>query len=275
MKVNDKNAGWDGLKFLGSAGAQEILEHLVKVKCNTFTGISKETRLHKGTLSKRLRELVRHRLVNEKDVGGYEITPRGTLIYKWASFVNDFKTPNGRTFKVRKFQETEELPGLWTMDLFPLLAKTQDELLVISKFAGSVMDTEYKKIYQDIARKVQKRLEEKGKRIRMILDPKIKEPNCKEVYQFWSSIAEIRFFSNDVLQEKPKGIIDPIIVNDLGHLLIFDRMHWLYIEPHKHETGFTDKTHRGIITENDPLTARYLADAFESLWWLLGENRLS
>ncbi|MEM3829181.1 MAG: hypothetical protein QXP36_08215, partial [Conexivisphaerales archaeon] len=72
--------------------------------------------------------------------------------------------------------------------------------------------------------------------------------------------AKFKLIAKDRLENPPK-ILKPLFLDDFSHVMIVDRTHWLYLNPHK-----KGEPHSGKVTINDPAVANYLAEIFYCFW---------
>jgi len=130
------------------------------------------------------------------------------------------------------------------------------ELLITTRQFRSLLNSEVYKETHPLFEEAANR----GVKIRVIADPSIAENVKKIITDDFK--GELKYINSEFL-ENPPGILKPIFLDDFCHIMIADRTHWLTLRPHKSENE-----HSGQRCLEDPVTAEYLADIFETLWTL-------
>ena len=263
-KKTKKTRGDDVFDAIKKEGALAIISCLSKrwlhwkkeekESCSTtFSYLGRVLDLHPTTLRKALEKLDDFGLI--KKLGGrYSISDLGLFIHP---FLVAVKTVSDAQIKRNSipFDEKSD-PMAWTSEAVHLIAtvRPQGELLITTRWLSTFeKDKRACGATFEAAR-------DRGVKIRIIGD--LEFPiDLKNIFEK-AYKAEIRVIPREKL-EKPPKMLKPIFLDDFSHVMIADKTHWLYIDPH--EKG---ELHSGKVTLNDPAIAGYLADVFESFWAL-------
>lgn len=251
----------DPLNILAAEGSIPILSYLwekwgnskknsISSPATTFKTLNKVVKTTR-TLRDRLNELRTIGLV-KKEGRNYSLTDLGIVFYPTIQKVEMVGI---------KDRDPLELPGnhrslCRETGAIIMAAKQKGEILLTTRKLTSLLIPDVHDELYPLLKAAVKR----GVKIQVIADPSISKQVRKILIEKLK--ATVKYLSSDFL-ENPPGVLKPVFVEDFSHILISDRKHWLALRPHKKEGE-----HYGRRCFNDPITAEYLADIFDTFWKL-------
>jgi hypothetical protein len=215
-----------------------------------FKELETRLQLNGTTLSTSLHELLNFRIIQGGRKEGYEITDLGLFICPFLKIIKAISKPERQTI----FFDERTDERAWTKHANYVInsLKPEGELLITTRWLDSF--PKYKESFHPAF------LEARKKKVNIKIIGSIDFPGKLKEFIRQSYLAEFRLIPIERLEDPPK-ILKPLFLNDFSHVMIADRTHWLYLNPHK-----KGETHSGKMTINDPAVADYLAEIFYCFW---------